>query len=273
MKQSWLGWMVAAGGIVGLVLVGCDWEAGSGAETVSNRYNWVNFSGMYRAGGGGASTTAVSTVKNEKIATAVAGQSTYAGVLSHAPVVPGTLQIVAGAFVLTDNGNGVLAGSGKTGTIVYQTGAWSIDLLGAWPPAGTPIYATYQGSTGGATGPTLNSFLITQSGNTITLRDNNGAVYSGKIATIRSTGGVSSDEPSATPPQPNIGDQVIATFEAEGRSAAGVSVKIVGTLSGTVAGTAATVTSPAQIYLTNRRLQATWIEASGRTADINMTAS
>ncbi|MCX7818697.1 MAG: hypothetical protein N2652_05750 [Kiritimatiellae bacterium] len=280
MKLRW--WVCATAGATA-VLVGCDWEAGSGAQTVSNRYNWVNFSGVYRAvsgaflvnepGSGGSATT--NTVSGERVATAVAGQSTYAGVLSRRRVLPGTFQIVAGVYVLTDNGAGVLSGSGKTGSIVYQTGAWSIDLLGAWPPAGTPILATYQylddadpGSSGGG----LYTFSITQSGNAITIVDSSGGTYSGRISSIRSTGGVSSDEASVTPLQPVVGDTLVASFEAEGRSRAGVAVKIVGTLSGTVAGTAGGGGGggggAVQIYLNNRRLQGTWIEANGRTGDI-----
>ena len=279
MKLGW--WSCAVVG-AGIVLMGCDWEAGSGAETVSNRYNWVNFSGVYRAvsgtflvsefGSGGSATT--NTSVGEKVATAVAGQSTYAGVTSRRRVLPGTFQIVAGVYVLTDNGSGVLSGSGKTGSIVYQTGAWSIDLLGAWPPAGTPILASYQyvddadpGSSGGG----VYSFSVTQSGNSLTIVDSSGATYAGRISSIRSTGGVSSDEPSATPLQPAVGDTLVASFEAEGRSRSGVGVKIVGTLSGTVAGTTAGgggATATTQIYLNNRRLQGTWIEATGRTGDI-----
>lgn len=276
MKLRWWG-CVAAGAAA--VLVGCDWEAGSGAETVSNRYNWVNFSGVYRAvsgtflvgefGAGGSATT--NTIAGERVATAVAGQSTYAGVFSRRRVLPNTVQIVAGVFTLTDNGAGVLSGSGKTGSIVYQTGAWSIDLLGAWPPAGTPILASYQyldDADAGNSGRGVFTFSITQSGNSLTIVDSSGATYSGRISSIRSTGGVSSDEPSATPLQPAVGDTLIASFEAEGRSGAGVAVKIVGTLSGTVAGTTGGGTTAAQIYLNNRRLQGTWIEATGRTGDI-----
>ncbi len=279
MKRRWWGCAVAGAAVV---LVGCDWEAGNGAQTVSNRYNWVNFSGVYRAvsgtflvgefGSGGGATT--NTITGERVATAVAGQSTYAGVTSRRRVLPGTFQIVAGVYVLTDNGAGVLSGSGKTGSIVYQTGAWSIDLIGAWPPAGTPILASYQytddadpGSSGGG----VYTFSITQSGNSLTIVDSSGATYSGQISSIRTTGGVSSDEASVTPLQPAVGDTVIASFQAEGRSRAGVGVKIVGTLSGTVAGTSGGgggPTSTIQIYLNNRRLQGTWIESTGRTGDI-----
>lgn len=281
MKRCWTGLGAA---MVAAALAGCDWEAGSGADTVSGRYNWVNFSGVYRATGGtylvGAFDAGeTNNVLNERVATAVAGQSTYAGVLSRRNVRPGTVQIVAGVFVLTDNGAGVLAGSGKTGTIVYSTGAWSIDLLGAWPPAGTPIVASYQWVDtpgGGSTGRGVYSFTVTQSGNVLRITDSNGAVYDGKISSIRSTGGVSSDEPSTVPPQPAVGDVVTASFEAEGRSSAGISVKIVGALNGTVAATTSggtgVTTATAQIRLTDRTLQGTWIEANGRTGDISGVA-
>ncbi len=278
MKRRWMVW---AGAGAAAALVGCDWEAGDGADTVSNRYNWVNFSGVYRAANGSYlvgefDAGETNSILGERIATAVAGQSTYSGVLSKRRVRPSTVQIVAGVFVLTDNGAGVLSGSGKTGTIVYDTGAWSIDLLGAWPPAGTPITATYQAidaPDGGSSGAAIYSFTLTQSGNALTIVDSNGATYSGRISSIRSTGGVSSDEPAATPPQPAIGDVVTASFEAEGRSRSGQNVKIVGTLTGTVASTTADgTTGTVQIRLADRRLSGTWIEAGGRTGDIDGVA-
>lgn len=304
MKHAWMG-AAAALLVAGWMTSGCDWQAGSSSETVSDRYNFANFSGVYRAANNGllisdytsypeaGSAGSTNTVTGEVIGSTSAGDSVYSGVLAHANVLDNSVQIQAGVFVLNDDGDGALAGNGKTGTIVYQTGAWSINLAGEWPADGTPITASYRyavnGSSGstaginadnpGVSGAAIYSFNITQSGNTITIVDNNGATYSGKISTIRSTGGVSSDQASATSPQPADGDTIIASFEASGTSAAGVKVKIVGSLNGLVdyattgGGTGGSTTSASLPRLTTRTLGGTWIESNGVTGTINGTAN
>ena len=227
MKHAWMG-AAAALLVAGWMTSGCDWQAGSSSETVSDRYNFANFSGVYRAANDGllisdytsypdaGTAGSTNTITGEAIGSTTAGDSVYSGVLAHGAVLPNSVQIRAGVFVLTDNGTGALAGNGKTGTIVYQTGAWSINLAGEWPPDGTSITASYRygvnassGSTAGinannpgVSGAAIYSFNITQSGNSITIVDNNGATYSGKISSIRSTGGVSSDIASTANPQP-----------------------------------------------------------------------
>ena len=282
------GLWTAAAVLVASTITGCDWEGGSDAETISGRYGWVNFSGVYRGSQGGilvtdytqtADTPATTNrVANERVATAVAGQSVYSGNLRQAGITAGSLTIVAGVYVLTDNGSGGLAGSGRTGTINYGSGAWSINLAGAWPPAGTQITATYtyylsgtKGTTGadaGTSGKPIYAFTVQQDGNSLSILDNNGATYNGKISSIRSTGGASQDLPDSAS-APVTGDQLIGSFEASGQSAAGVEVKMVGTLQGTVGGA-----SDTGITLTDRAMYGTWIESgTGKTGDINGSAS
>lgn len=305
MKHMWMGaaaCLVAAGWMTS----GCDWQAGSSSDTVSDRYNFANFSGVYKGANNGflisdytsdtslAVTNAGSTniVSSEVIGSAVAGESVYSGVLAHPNVVGDSVQVQAGVFVLTDNAGGTLSGSGKSGTVVYQTGAWSINLAGEWPPAGTSIIASYRyiigavitpatspGLSGrpGSSGGAIYSFNVTQSGNTVTLTDNNGATYSGKISTIRSTGGVSSDIQGSTSPSPADGDTLIASFEASGTSAAGRKIKITGSFQGLVdyatsGGGTGTGTSTSIPRLTTRSLGGTWIEDTGKTGAITGTA-
>lgn len=271
MKQKWAGTMAVC---AVAIMAGCEWEGTDQDESVSQRYNWVSFSGVYRsttngylvAGFGGDLQTT-----EEVIGTAVAGVSSYNGVLANGGIIPDTVQIAAGVFALTDDGAGALAGGGKTGTIVYETGAWSINLLGEWPPAGTPIEATYRhGETDspGSSGSPIFSLTVQQNGNSVTMVDNNGATYSGTISSISGTGGTSGDTPSLTTPSPATGDTVTGSFEVEGRSTSGQSIRIVGTLVGTVVAVAATDTSAASIRLTNRQMRGTWIEGSGETGDI-----
>ena len=283
----WARW-VALSLTLGLVagFTACDWEGSDDEDSWSGRYNWVNFSGMYRGFNGGVLITdytatpgtpgTTNSVAGETIATAVGGQSTYAGTLNGRPVRAGSLEIVAGVFSLMDDGAGNLSGSGKSGSIAYGSGAWSIDLLGEWPPDGTAITASYQftvsGSAGsGAPGPgtsgvTIYSFNVVQQGNHLTFTDSSGRPYTGKLSTVRTTGRI--DQNSAVEDQtPVAGETVIADFQVTGTSSAGYTVHIVGTFNAVVhvGGT--------QTSLSDRRLYGTWMEVQGRTGDVNGEAA
>ena len=90
-------------------LVGCEWESTS--DSYNSRYNFVNFSGVYRGVNGGLLVTdyssevatpegegAVSSTNNitgETVATANGVDTVYAGRLNQNNVVPGTLSITA----------------------------------------------------------------------------------------------------------------------------------------------------------------------------------
>jgi hypothetical protein len=264
------------------VLMGCEWTSGGGVDSWSDAFNWVNFSGVYRGIGGGVLVTDYSTTPGTSGTTNGAsevvgvgnGDTTYIGSLGHESVVPGSLTITAGSFVLKDNGSGVLSGSGRTGGISYGTGSWSIDLKGAPLASGEKIIATYQyviagtsgsGSAGsGASRITIYSFTVQQQGQNITIVDNNGSTYEGDFSNIRSTGG--SDQDNQT--TPSAGDSVIGSFKASGVSAAGFNVEIVGTFQGVVG-----VGTGNSFYLGNRQIFGTWIEDGGRTGDINGESS
>ena len=78
-------------------------------------------------------------VENEPIGTTSGGALTTTG-LDYTPVRPGTLKITIGAETLTDNSNGVIAGTvAGTGTIVYATGV----IVLASVPTTTDAFATY----------------------------------------------------------------------------------------------------------------------------------
>ncbi len=275
MKNAWARTMAV---IAVAALAGCEWEGTDQSESTSQRYNWVRFDGTYRAAANGYLVSGfgdVLQITAETIGTAVAGVSSYNGVFDNDNVVPGTVQINAGVFALTDNGAGALAGGGKTGTIIYKTGAWSINLLGEWPPGGTPIVATYRhgdASSPGGGGKPIYTMTVQQAGNSLTLIDNNGGTYSGLISTISSSGGQTIEYPDTTTSMPANGDTMTASFEVEGRSSSGVSVKIVGNLTGTATVTAATATTPSTIRLANRTIRGTWIEANGATGEVLGTA-
>lgn len=262
------------------MLVGCDWTFGGGVDSWNERWNWVNFSGVYRAPAGGvlvsdftlARDTAGQTnvVSNERIAVGDGARTVFSGTLSRRPVVPGSVSIRAAGFTLTDDGNNNLAGDGKTGSIEYGTGAWSITLTPAAPDAGSPITASYQyGVPGrpaeerpGSTRISIHTFTVFQEGETLRVTDNNGAVYEGKMGSIRGSGGF---QGVGTPVD---GETIVAQYSVKGVSAAGFNVEIAGTFNAMIAGA-----EVGQYMLTDRRMFGTWIEAGGRTGDVNGQAS
>lgn len=282
-----------------LALAGCEWESSGEGSSWNDRYNWVSFTGVYKganggvlvtdftssSSGSGGTNTEVTVVRNERIETAREGISAYSGTLDNSGIVPGSVEITAGVFVLNDDGGGTLSGSGKVGSIDYGTGAWSIDLLGEWPPAGTPIAADYQyigdgGGDGGgddddsgATGITIYQFVVEQTGNLISATDNNGSVYSGKLGSVRTTGGI--DQDNVTPSTdttsggnvPVAGETVFADYRMTGTSKVGKHVTMIGTLQGTVFG------SGNNISLAGRQMLGTWIEEDGKTGDVHGEAA
>jgi hypothetical protein len=259
-------------------MVGCEWESANSDNggTWNDRYSWVNFSGMYSAANNsalvissGTGTVVVIAVRSEvQNQSAVAGQSAYSGTLDCAPVIAGSFQISVGVFALTDDGAGVLAGGGKTGTIDYGTGAWTIDLLGEWPPAGADIIASY--NCAGIPVPdddddddddenAIYSFVVSHQGNLLHITDSNGSVYNGMFSGVRTTGNIDQDTVN---PSPMVGEQVVANFTADGVSM-GQQVHIVGIFSGVVQG------QTGALSLGNRQIMATWIESEGRTTSIS----
>ncbi|WJZ23489.1 major capsid protein [Listeria phage LIS04] len=71
-----------------------------------------------------------------------AGQSKYEGNFSYVPVRPGSIKITVGGVEVVDNGNGVLKGTNITGTIDYQSGAYTLDFGSA--QASDDVTAQYQ---------------------------------------------------------------------------------------------------------------------------------
>lgn len=273
--------MCVLGGMT--ALMGCDWSSGGGVTSWNSSYNWVNFSGVYRGLNGGILVTdytstpgapgVTNSVLNETVGTTTGSSTVFNGVVNKRPVIPGSFSVSTAGYQLQDNGDGTLSGSGATGSIDYGTGAWSFDLGGSqpFPDAGQPIRASYQytvsGTSGsgapgrGSTGKTVYSFTVFQEGQLLQITDNNGAVYSGNFGSVRSSGGGESGSSISA------GSSVIAQFVAEGVSAANQQVKMVGTFQGVVSG------GGDSFSLADRRMFGTWIEAGGRTGDINGQAS
>lgn len=269
---------VAAAGL----LAGCEWSTSSEHNTSWNdSYNWVNFSGTYRSAAGGMLVTdytstpstpgSTNTYTSTESGGTLAGDSLSAsGKASKHPIVPKSFTLQIGSDVtLADDGTGTLSGSGGSGTVSYDGGTWSFTLADTqsvyWNRKITVSYA-YQvsnsgsasGAKSGSSGKAIYSFVVVQQGEKLTITDNNGAAYKGHIGELRSTSGVTS-----TNSMPRDGDVIVATFSTSGTSAAGKQVTITGTFQGNVA---------ASVF-TGRTMQGTWIEAGGKTGDINGTTT
>lgn len=303
-RNAWIGVLAA---VLAIGLAGCEWETGSGSDSWSSSFDWVNFSGTYRSAAGGLlvtdytttpstpGSTNVMAVTGESQGTFVVNQTAFSGNLDNGNIVPGSASIYlyndGGTLrTLIDNGNRVLTSGADSGTIDYISGAWSINFnpLNPVTEAGR-IRANYSyqisnsGSAGsgarpGSTG-SIYSFVVVHKGQNLTVTDNNGAVYEGKISEIRSASGAQNtdigqvgDDESANDnvsqrakytyyesPLPEDGDVIIASFDCSGVSHAGVPVRITGVFQGTVA---------AGVF-TGRTMSGTWIEAYGKTGDIN----
>lgn len=266
---------------VGIFMTACDWTSGGGVDSWNSRYNWVNFSGVYRGIGGGVLVTDFSVTPGTPGSTNTVSESAgttdgdsvvYRGRLNRRPVVAGSVTIAVVGFVtFEDDGSGTLTGSipNAQGAIDHGTGAWSIDLPFA-PRPGAEINITYQytvagtegdGSAGpGSSGAAIRSFTVFQEGETLRITDNNGALYKGKFGSVRTTGGEGATGRLVS------GETIVAQFTARGTSAAGVEVRMTGTFQGVVGGVSAAGDSGS---LANRQMFGTWIEPGGRTGDIN----
>jgi len=256
--------------IVGF-MVGCEWDAVEEGEAWNDTgYSWVNFNGVYRAVFGGVivanwtptpgSDASDVPVNNENIGTGKASQTFYGGILANRPVVAGSLTIMAGGYGFTDNGDGTLTGTlGRTGTIQYSTGAWSIDLQATTISAGASITASYLYTSGGTEGEVepgnsgmpIYTLTILQQGNLITIIDSNGNTFTGQLGLISRTATTDDNAPEGV---------VVAQFEVLGQ-AYGQTIRIVGTLQGSIDRTEENV-------FFDRQIQGTWIEGGGMTGDI-----
>ncbi len=278
-RFAWIGMCIA---VLGMGVAGCDWETGSDATNWSSAYNWVNFSGTYRGVGGGllitdyTTTPSIPGVTNvystsQSGGTMPARETSASGRVSNGNIVPGSFMVTVGnnATLADTAKDGLLTGNGS-GSVDYSGGTWSIkiDDAAADFDKANSITVSYSytvsrdgtssgGARPGSTGA-IYSFNVTHRGQHLSFTDSNGATYTGVIGELRTASGAErGDEDSRY--MPVDGDTMIATFEIAGRSAAGMGVRIVGSLQGTVA---------AGVF-TNRRITGTWIEAGGKTGDIN----
>ena len=296
--------------VLAVGLVGCEWGGGNSDNSWNDSNDIANFNGTYTANGGylvsdytssSGSTTSTTAgqlnVSDESKGTIPA--TSFAGQCNLTPVKTGSfhLNINGGADgQFTDNGSGTLSGSfnigggvmqSASGTLNYDNGSYGVNLgvLGS-AVVGKAVTITYtvltsaggtttttSSSTPGTSGKSIYSFNVQQEGNKIKIIDNNGAVYSGSLGNIRTTGNLDANSQNAAFVN---GDQVVASFSASGKSASGMYVNLTGTFQGTVQGVSTvsttsggTVTRKTSMALADRQILGTWIEDGGKTGNIS----
>ena len=72
------------------------------------------------------------------------GEVSYVGNLAYVPLRPGTVSLDLGNGTVTDNGQGVLSGTGLEGTIDYATGEYSVGFSDGTTVAASDPIAEYQ---------------------------------------------------------------------------------------------------------------------------------
>jgi len=307
MKMTRLMSVAASAMAVALVLplAGCDWTSNTDGG-FSSRYNFLNFSGVYRGVNGGLLVTdysseittpdgegsvgATNNVGSEVIAKGNGVSTAFAGFLDQNNIIEGSLTITTVGYTFTDaNSDDNLEGSfGAFGTINYDTGQWSLNFDGFVLANGANITASYKyfiepesttpskgtgsgplgNATSGTTGAKIFAFTVEHFGNRITIIDNNGKEYSGSFGDIRTTSGVNQDNFGSDAQTISAGDSFIGTYSVEGISAAGKKVTMVGTFQGIIQSAI-----EGRATLDDRLMLGTWIEENGRTGNINGESS
>lgn len=234
-----------------MLFAGCEWSGTSDSNSWSNAYDAMNFSGTYRAvttqSSSSSSTTTTTTTdggsgevqytSTETKWKTSPTQLNYSNLQTeHANIVPGSVQVsLGGQNAFRDDGNGNLVSVSTSdmgsGSVSYAAGTVAFRIL---VPVGTvdiTISYTYtvSESTGGktttvttgttTTGNKVTAITVSQNGQNLTLRLNNGIVMSGRFTNVQQTGKIDEDS--------NAGYN---TYNAQFQVASGSASKLVGTL-------------------------------------------
>ena len=186
-----------------VALVGCEWGGVHEGESWNDAYSWANFSGTYKlvnevvaddgSSGEEEASSGPTTVEKKSSKTFKYSETTGQYFSGQANLVPGSVTVSFGRHQFKDNGAKGLVYQGEgdsSGTIDYSTGTFTINLKDAQDPIqGTISYAYYGTEGGGSSGkgqakeitPPISWLNLTQKGNLLTFRDNDGTTYTGKI--------------------------------------------------------------------------------------------
>lgn len=199
----------AAAAVIAATLVGCDWGGVSSSESWNDAYAWANFSGTYKlvtavvpsVDTSEGENAGLDKVKHEENFNISLGSNKHNYQIANfgKGIVPGSVTVVIfknngkQAYEYTDDGNGTLIYAanpqltGVSGTIKYDNGRitlnWDIQSI----VSGTVAYSYYAvpGAVSTPSGSEASNPItwlnVTQKGNLLTLQDNDGRVYSGKI--------------------------------------------------------------------------------------------
>jgi hypothetical protein len=279
MKMSRLLMLVVA--LAGLMLSqSCEWESPKDGDSFNSDVPF-DVTGTYRAATPGNPVVVDFSSIGREENPAVEGRqvSTANGTqfksftLPNRNITPGTVLITVADISYRDDREGNLvatgtpgAGSTPVGSIAYEGGGVFLDYRREIP-SGTPIFATYSyldrnasrpGS--GASRTTIYSFTVQQLGDSLTITDNNGDSYTGKLGKSRITG--------ETADRLNRSIQ----FRAEGNSR-GVDIKIIGvfntfneiTVADTTVATGSTfIQGQSELGRTlSLTMEGTWVEPRG----------
>ena len=219
------------------LLVGCEWTSSSGGSSSwSDSYDAMNFAGTYRistivqSGTSNDDSSASGSQFTDSFSTVTAEISEYSGTTSRHPIVKKSVTIRLGSsYAFHDlDGSGTLTSENITGTatINYSNGNWAIHFSDVPTAAiGQKITVSYQvgTSTYGIDttiyDPTLiTAITVSQTGQYLTMKLNNGVSMSGRFTTVRQTGQVNEDTGAGA-------NTYNAQFEVSGGNS-----KLVGTL-------------------------------------------
>ena len=116
--------------------------AGTASETA---YDWQDMDG-YADLIFGVQAEIVKSVTGEVLASGDGSTTSFSGTITNTPIKPGTISVgytIGGtAYTATDDGNGNISGTDCSGTINYDTGAWTLTFTTA-PDNATNITAGY----------------------------------------------------------------------------------------------------------------------------------
>lgn len=234
-----------------MLFAGCEWSGTSDSNSWSNAYDAMNFSGTYRAvtTQSSASSTTTTTTTTDGGSGEVEYTSTetkwktdpehleYSNLQTeHANIVPESVQVsLGGQNAFRDDGHGNLVSATTSdmgsGSVSYAAGTVAFRIL---VPVGTvdiTISYSYKVSesigektttvtTGTTTtGNKVTAITVSQNGQNLTLRLNNGIVMSGRFTNVQQTGKIDEDTSAG-----------YNTYNAQFQVASGSESKLVGTL-------------------------------------------
>lgn len=185
MKKILLPVSIAA--ISAVAFMGCEWGGVHSGESWNDAYSWANFTGTYKLG---AAISGESSESGVSVSKTFTGNGTYS--TGKANLIPSSVNVTVGSISFSgfsEESNTVTRDNNSV-TVNAAAGSVSITMVndGALANEGAKvtISASYKvGAAGNSNGTTVDSPItwinVSQKGNLLTLTDNRGVTYSGKL--------------------------------------------------------------------------------------------